>query len=118
VYDIGSTIKYEKGIKLFSINLSTSVKNVETTIQLIDNIIEEIKLKAEYFDADKISKNSKRNKIKTELNEERAIVLCKNLTTNEIMFGNIECTDEINEEDIHRVINKVLINPSIQVIKS
>lgn len=122
VYDIKSTIKYEKGIKLFSIYLGTSVQNTENALKLVQEIIENVKNDKSYFGTEKIKRNSKRIKIKRELEIERSIVLSKNMTTNEIMFNNCdlfidEALVNVSEEEIYDVINKVLVNPAIQIVR-
>ncbi|MCM0650493.1 insulinase family protein [Clostridium swellfunianum] len=123
VYDISSTVKYEKGIKLFSINLGTSYENIDKATVLIDNIISRVKKEKNYFNANRISNMSRIIKLKRELKLERAIVLCKELATYELMFGDanvfyneIENLDKITEEQILSTVNKVLTNPSIQII--
>lgn len=123
VYDIGSSIKNEKGIKLFTIRLGTSQSNIKTVLKLIDDIIKEIKENKVYFTRERIEKTSKIIKLKREFSMERAVELCKNLTTYEIMYGSAEKflveLDNLSSttaEEILQVINKVLINPSIQII--
>lgn len=123
-YDIGSSIKSEKGIKLFTIALSTSLGNLEAVLKLIDDTIKNVKTKKGFFTKEGIEKNSKIIKLKRELLLEKSIVLCKNLTTCELMynsaeifFDEIEELSKIKENEILEVISKVLVNPSIQVVK-
>jgi predicted Zn-dependent peptidase len=124
VYDIGSTIKNEKGIKLFSIYLSTSEKNIDTVLLLINDLIEKVKYDSEYFKEEIIKKNIKTLRLKRELKLEKSIEVCKNLAIYEIMYGSAEIfydelkyIEEVSSEDILRVLNKVLNNPSIQIVK-
>ncbi|ERI90892.1 peptidase M16 inactive domain protein [Clostridiales bacterium oral taxon 876 str. F0540] len=121
VYDIRSTVKYEKGIKLFSINMGTSLQNTENALKLVLEVIETVKNDRDYFSKDTILRNSKIIKLKRELEIEKSIVLSKNMTTNELMFNdfnlyNNEKLDDVSYKEIFEVINKVLINPSIQII--
>lgn len=123
-YDIGSSIKNEKGIKIFSISLSTSEKNIDIVLKLIDELIEKVKNNADYFNAEVIKKNIKTLRLKRELKLEKSIELCKNLAIYEIMYGSAEIfnkelkdIDEVTCEDMLRVLNKVLNNPSIQIVK-
>jgi predicted Zn-dependent peptidase len=123
-YDIGSSIKSEKGIKLFVITLSTSLGNVEAVLKLIDDTIKNVNTQKGFFTKELIERNSKIIKLKRELLLEKSIVLCKNLTTYQLMynsseafFDEIEELSKIEEKEILEVISKVLVQPSIQVIK-
>ncbi|MCM8711728.1 insulinase family protein [Clostridium sp. SYSU_GA19001] len=123
VYDIGSTIKNEKGIKLYTIYFGTSKFNIKTAIKLIDSIINDIKTSKNYFTKERIENTAKIIKLKREFNMERAVELCKSLTSYEIMYGSYEKflyeennLNNFTEEEILKVINKVLTKPSIQII--
>jgi len=123
-YEIFSSIKNENGIKLFNIVLGTSKENIDRAISLINSKIEEVKNNTGFFNADKISSLAKSFRLKRELRNERSIELTKMITTYEIMYGDYDLMKEeladlenITEEDILRVINKVLVDPSIQVIR-
>ncbi|AKN33889.1 peptidase M16 [Clostridium carboxidivorans P7] len=124
-YDVKSYIKNERGVKNFIISMGTSAENVDKAINLINEKIREIKNKRGYFNTEKIKALSKNIKLKRQLKLERAIQLCKELSTYEIMYDDaeklykeVEGLENINEEKIIEVINKVLNNPSIQVITS
>jgi predicted Zn-dependent peptidase len=124
VYDIGSFLKNEKGIKLFSINLGTSAENIDTALKLIDYIIDKIKQEENFFNYIRIKNSSRMLKLKRELKLEKAILLCKELCTYELMVGDssiflneTEGLTAIAEEEILQVIKRVLSNPSIQIIK-
>ncbi|MCY6483785.1 pitrilysin family protein [Clostridium aestuarii] len=123
VYDISSSIKNEKGIKLFTIKLGTSIHNIDKAIELINNKIDQIKNSKEIFDEKTIRKIIKSINLKTELGVEKSIELAKKMTTHKIMYNSVEnIFDEfndinVNENMILNVINKVLKSPSIQVLK-
>lgn len=124
VYDIGSSIKNEKGIKLFSINLGTSIGNIDITLKLIESMIEKIKQQKNFFNAEKIAISSRMLKLKRELKLEKSIVLCKELCIYELMFDSAdvflketEDLESFTNEEILKVVNKVLSKPSIQIIK-
>jgi predicted Zn-dependent peptidase len=124
VYEIGSSIKNEKGIKLFSINLGTSIGNINIALKLIESIIEKIKQQKNFFNAKTIASNSRMLKLKRELKVEKSIVLCKELCVYELMFDSAylflketEDLESITNEEILTVVNKVLSKPSIQLIK-
>ncbi|AWI03642.1 M16 family metallopeptidase [Clostridium drakei] len=124
-YDVKSYIKNERGVKSFIISMGTSAENVDKAINLTNKKIREIKNKKGYFSKEKIKILSKNIKLKRQLKLERAIQLCKELSTYEIMYDNaeklykeVEGLENINEEKVIEVINKVLNNPSIQVLTS
>lgn len=122
-YDIGSLIKNERGIKFFTINMGTSIENIEKALELTNHKIEEIKKAKGYFNEEKIRDLSKSIKLKRQLKLEKSIQLCKELTTYELMYGSaekvyeeVENLEYINEQKILEVINKVLKDPTIQVL--
>lgn len=122
-YDVGSYIKNERGIKIFTINLGTSEDKVQKALDIIGNKIEELKKLKGYFNEERIKELSKNIKLKRQLKLEKSIQLCKELTTYELMYDRAERIYEevdglqsISEENILEVIRKVLINPTIQII--
>lgn len=124
VYDIRSLIKNEKGIKLFAIILATSQSNIETAVELINKVILKVKTENELFNNKQLEKYTNIIKLKREFMTERAVEHCKNLTTYEIMYGGCEKLQEemellksITGEEITKVINKILAEPSIQIIR-
>jgi predicted Zn-dependent peptidase len=124
VYEIGSSIKNEKGIKLFSINLGTSIGNIHIALKLIESIIEKIKQQKNFFNAKTIASSSRMLKLKRELKVEKSIVLCKELCVYELMFDSAdlflketEDLESLTNEEIVKVVNKVLSKPAIQIIK-
>ena len=103
--------------------MGTSIENVEKALNIINYKIEEIKNTKGYFNKEKIISLSKSIKLKRQLKLERSIQLCKELTTYELMYGSaekvyeeVENLENINEEKILKVINKVLNKPTIQVL--
>jgi len=122
-YEIFSSVKNEYGIKLFNIVLGTSKENIDKAISLINSKIEEVQNNTGFFTREKINSLAKSYRLKRELRNERSIELTKMITTYEIMYGDYNLMKEelvdlenITEEDILKVINKVLVNPSIQII--
>ncbi|WP_026881200.1 M16 family metallopeptidase [Clostridium akagii] len=121
-YDIYSYIKNESGIKLFIICLGTSNGNVEKAMGIINNLLSSSKELENIFTKDDIIKAISAIKLKRELRVEKSIELCKELTTNEIMFGEQKINNEqkilqdINAQDIIKIIKKVLVSPTIQVL--
>lgn len=123
-YEVQSSIKNERGIKLFTIYLSTSLNSIEKCLDIINNIIEEVKLSDKYYSLDIINKSINRVKLKRELALEKSIELSKKLTTYELMYGSaekvykeIEFISEITPEEINTVVNKVFKDPTIQIVR-
>ena len=123
VYDISSKIKNETGIKLFTISLGTSYENVSKTIGIINNEIEKVKELKGFFDEKCILRLCKSYKLRKMLALEKSIQTSMNLCVYEVMYGGStgifsEFTQmkNINEEEIMRVVNKVLVNATIQVL--
>ena len=105
--------------------MGTSGENIEQAIKLTNNCIQSIKVCNNYFSREKESKlQLKSFKLKRALKNERSIELAKTITTFELMYGDynimFEETENLNlitEIDILNVINKVLVNPTIQIIR-
>ncbi|MCJ7689124.1 MAG: insulinase family protein, partial [Clostridiaceae bacterium] len=123
VYDIGSKIKNEIGIKLFTISLGTSYENVHNTIKIINDEIENVKKVRNYFDKQCILKLCKSYKLRRMLAIEKSIQTSMNSCVHEIMYGSgleifseFEGMQSISEKEIMAVVNKVLVNPTIQVL--
>lgn len=125
-YEIESNIKEEKGIKLFIIKVGTSVENIDKVIDLINNNIKLILNKKLIFNQSDIIKIVKSIKLKKELSMEKSIELCKKLATYELMFNSTEeLFNEFSEEFIasidqniiNKVVERVLISPSIQILR-
>jgi predicted Zn-dependent peptidase len=124
-YEVNSSIKNERGIKLFTIYLSTSLIHVEKCMNIINSIIEEVKLNEEHYSQDAIDKLFNRVRLKRELAVEKSIELCKKLTTYELMYGRAEKVYEeikfigkITTEEINDVVNKIFNEPTVQVVSS
>lgn len=122
-YEVSSSIKKERGIKLFTISLGTSKENIDTCIDLINKLITRVKGTNEFFTPNQINKVSKNLSLKKELFLEKSIQLAKELTTYELMFGDakilydeVQGLDKITKEEIMQVINKILKEPSIQIV--
>jgi len=123
VYDISSKIKNETGIKLFTITLGTSYENVNKTIDIINNEIEKVKELRNFFHEQCILKLCKSYKLRRMLAIEKSIQTSMNLCVYEIMYGDgfeifseFEQMETICDEEIMTVVNKVLVNPTIQVL--
>lgn len=120
-YEVYSSIKNERGIKLFNIYLSTSLDNAERCIHIIDDIIQKAKSNTECYN---IKALINRIRLKRELAVERSIELSKKLTTYELMYGSADKVYKetefiygITPEKINAAINKVFKEPTIQIMR-
>lgn len=123
VYDISSKIKNETGIKLFTISLGTSFEKVNNTIEIINDQIEKVKKLKSFFNQQYILKLCKSYKLRRMLALEKSIQTSMSLCVYEIMFGDgsvifseFEAMENISEEEIMKVVNKILVNATIQVL--
>lgn len=124
VYDVVGKVKFEKGIKLYSIYAGASKENIEEVIKIIDNSLKAIKNSRDIFTKEKINRYIKSLKLKRTLTLEKSIVLSMYLAIYEIMFKDCKLLEnefnliaDINEDDIISVMEKVLASPAIQIIK-
>lgn len=123
-YEVGSSIKNERGIKLLSINMGTSFENVTKAIAITFDTIDKLKCLRGYFTKSKIAALSKSINLKREIKFEKSIEFCKEAVTSELMQRGYTNTgyldaynlENIQEEDIIRVAKKVMVNPSVQIL--
>nr|WP_246578132.1 pitrilysin family protein [Clostridium frigoris] len=123
VYDISSKIKNEIGIKLFTISLGTSNENVEKTIEIINFEIEKVKKLRNFFDEKCLLKLCKSYKLRRMVALEKSIQTSVSLCAYEIMyndgfelFSEFDEMKNITELEIMDVVNKVLVNATVQVL--
>ncbi|MGN2371020.1 M16 family metallopeptidase [Clostridium cagae] len=121
IYDVITNIAHEKYIKLYKITFSTSKENVEKSIELIKQCIIKLNEIKNNIDSEDIKQLIKSYKLKKLFKEEKSIVLAKEISTYDTMFGDYkvytnENLDNITKEDIFDVGIKTLKNPSIEII--
>ena len=123
VYDISSKIKNETGIKLFTISLGTANENIEKTIEIINFEIEKVKELRNFFDEQCILKLCKSYKLRRMVALEKSIQTSVSLNTYEIMYNDgfelfteFDGMENITELEIMDVVNKVLVNATVQVL--
>jgi predicted Zn-dependent peptidase len=122
-YEVGSSIKNERGIKLFSINISTSRDNINQAIKSVEDCIDRAR-NYNWEEKEIIHKIQKRLALKNSLAIEKSIEWCKKVTTYQLMYGDYryafdyEYNYNINFKDIKYIIEKVFKNPSIQIFSS
>ncbi|MBW9154658.1 pitrilysin family protein [Clostridium estertheticum] len=123
VYDISSKIKNEIGIKLFTISLGTSNENVKKTIEIINFEIKKVKELRNFFDEECLLKLCKSYKLRRMVALEKSIQTSVSLCVYEIMykdgfelFSEFEVMKDITDSEIMHVVNKVLVNATVQVL--
>lgn len=122
-YDVYSNVNSDIGINMFNIYLGTSKENIHKSMNIINETIDIIKTSVHTFNFDLISNLYKNMQLRRALRLEKGVQLSKDLVCYELMYGKaenvykeVENFNDINEKDILRVINKVLNNPTIQII--
>ncbi|NFH67868.1 insulinase family protein [Clostridium botulinum] len=121
VYDVITNIAHEKYIKFYKITFSTSKENVSKSIELIKECINKLVKLKNSIDMEDIKQLVKSYKLKKLFKEEKSIVLAKEISTYDTMFGDYkvytkENLDNISKEDVFDVGIKTLKNPSIEII--
>ncbi|HCW04664.1 MAG TPA: hypothetical protein DGK91_09145 [Clostridium sp.] len=120
-YEVFSHIKYERGIQLLSINISSSKKNIQEVIKGVETSINKLK-NYTWMKKNTIKDIKKRLILKEGLAFEKSIELCKRLTVDQLMFNDYTYLLEsyhnfnISKEDIRITIDKVFKNPTIQIL--
>lgn len=124
-YDVFSSIKNEKGIKLFTIAMGTSVTNVDKAIEIINSHLSNIDDFSHLFSENNIESMVKSIKLKRELQLEKSIELSKALAANKIMYDSFDLYsligythENIKEKEIICTAKKILKNPAIQILTS
>lgn len=123
VYDILTRVCHEEFIKIYKITYSTSHDNVQKSIDIIKEIIEDVKnLKNTITDED-IKLLAKSFRLKKLFAEEQSVRLAKELATYDTMFGDyrlyLDESKDMEKLSVDFIIDtavKVLENMSIQVI--
>lgn len=123
VYNTSSSIKNESGIKLFTINASTSKEKVYEAKKIIDNLISDViqgNLQVEKEDVIKLYKRIIR---KRKMKVEKGIIMAVYLTTYSIMYNNddlflneLEGMNILNE-DVNKIAESVFNKFAVQIIQ-
>ena len=118
-YDVSSSFEIGAGIKLFIIRLGTAHENVKNAMRLIEDLIADVKASQYNISQDEINKLASRYKLQQALKYEKSIQMAFKMTIHELMFhewsDNLSVQD-ISQKDISIIINKVLVNPSVQIL--
>lgn len=125
VYDILTKISYEKYIKLYKITYSTSKENLDKSLELINKCIEEIDKFEKVIIEEEIRDFIKSMKLRRWFREEQNIILAKELSTYNTMFGDYKLYSEefknllnMDKKYILEVAKKVFKYKSIEIISN
>lgn len=125
VYDILTKISYEKYIKLYKITYSTSKENLDKSLELINKCIEEIDKFEKVITEEEIRDFIKSMKLRRWFREEQNIILAKELSTYNTMFGDYKLYSEefknllnMDKKYILEVAKKVFKYKSIEIISN
>lgn len=125
VYDILTKISYEKYIKLYKITYNTSKENLEKTLELINKCVERIDEFKKVTNDEDIRNYIKAMKLRRWFREEQNIILAKELSTYNTMFGDYKVYSEefnniinIDKKYILNVVKKVFKDKSVEIIYS
>ncbi len=116
VYDILTNINNENYIKLYKIFFTTAPENVDKTLELINNIINNIDEITKSLTKEKINELVKTIKLKELIKKEQSILVAKVLSINALMKEeNMEIIN-VDEIEIIRAAKKVFSEITIEVI--
>lgn len=121
VYDVVTRISHENYLKMYKITFTTSKENVNKAVNLVNKLTKEIDLKDNL--EIKLEPLIKSYKLKRLFKEEQSIVLAKEISTYDTMFGDYNIYEdevrkiyEITEADILNSAKKVLKNSAVQIV--
>ncbi len=125
VYDIQGRVKSEKGIKIYSLTLSTSKENIPVVREIIKENIEKVKISSQVFTEEFFRKYKKSQNLKRMLSLEKSIVLSMHLAVYEIMHSGGELLleefyklENCTEDEMKSMIDKVFRNETIGIIEA
>lgn len=123
-YEVGSEVKWEKGIKVFKIHLGTSKDAVNQVLDIMQQCIDEVKNIERHLNEDDLTVLIKRYKLKISLEIERSIVLCNRMNIYELLnncgefiFKELNFNFDVNLSSMQAICNKVFNKATIQVLQ-
>lgn len=123
-YDVGSIVKWEKGVKLFKIYLGTSKENIDKAIEIINQCIEKSLELDKYITEAEVTALINRYRLKISLEIERSIVLSNRINiyellneNGEIIFKELNFDFNITVDYMKSICKKVFKNPKLQILK-
>lgn len=121
VYDVITSVAHEKYIKLYKIIFNTAIDNIEKTLYIIDECLNDIINMN--LDNKEVKQLAKSLKLKKLFKEEQSIQLAKELSTYSVMFGDynvyedmIKNTEDIDGDYIIEVAKKVFKQKTLEII--
>ena len=124
IYDVLPKIAFEKYIKLYKITYNTSKENLDKSLEILEECIENMEQYFEKINEENIKSYIKSIKLKRCFREEQNIILAKELSTYDTIFtdyniyySEVENLENISKEFILNTAKKVLKNRTIEVIK-
>jgi predicted Zn-dependent peptidase len=122
-YDVYSSVNNDRGINMFNIYLGISKENLNKSINIINETLSTVKNSAHKFNSDMIMDLYKNMHLRKALRLEKGVQLSKDLVCYELMYGKaenvykeVENYNDISWEQISGVINRVLNNPTVQIV--
>jgi predicted Zn-dependent peptidase len=123
-YEVGSEVKWEKGIKVFKIYLGTSKDAVNQVLDIIEQCINEVENIEKHLKEEELSVLINRYKLKISLEIERSIVLCNRMNIyellnncGELIFKELNFEFDVTLNSMKAVCNKVFKKATIQVLQ-
>lgn len=125
VYDVLTRVANENEIKVYKINYSTAHENVDKSIEIVKELIEDIDSYREKLKKENLENLIKSFRLKRLFANEQSVRLAMGISTYDIMFGDgmlyIDETEDLDKMPIGYIIDtakKVLNNMTVQVISN
>ena len=123
VYDVLTRVANEEHIKVYKITYSTAHENVDKSIEIVKELVQNVDCFREKLQKKDIEALIKSFRLKRLFADEQSVRLAMQLATYDTMFGDgllyIDETENLNKMPVDFIINtanKVFENMSIQVI--
>lgn len=125
VYDVLTRVANENEIKVYKINYSTAHENVNKSIEIVKELIEDVDSYREKLKKENLENLIKSFRLKRLFANEQSVRLAMGISTYDIMFGDgmlyIDETEDLDKMPIGYIIDtakKVLNNMTVQVISN
>ena len=123
MYDVLTRVANEEHIKVYKITYSTAHENVDKSIEIVKELVQNVDCFREKLQKKDIEALIKSFRLKRLFADEQSVRLAMKLATYDTMFGDgllyIDETENLNKMPVDFIINtanKVFENMSIQVI--